>query len=222
MKGFLDGLLKGRNPSSTWPAAYATILDTYLGVVPEKFSFNGDKISPVRFVSSTGFDATDYVEITSYSHASFNEPFVLEVPDNWSHDLYYNLSLDNGFTVCWDGDVSEKGFSHAAGIAAVPEEDSEGLDLSSGPVMEKAITQSVRQNAFESFQSTDDHLMHIVGSATDKNGTKYYLTKNSWGEKSNEFGGKLYMSTSYVRLHTIAIMVHVDAIPGEIKEKLGL
>ena len=233
LKGFLDGLLKERNPSQTWPDAFASILDTYLDDVPEAVEFPGKRTTPEQFVYTTGFDMADYVEITSYTHAPFYEPFVLEVPDNWSHDLYYNVplddmieifdySLDNGYTVCWDGDVSEKGFSHKAGIAAVPEEDSEEPDLSAGPVNEKSIDQETRQEAFESFQSTDDHLMHIVGSATDKNGTKYYLTKNSWGEKSNEFGGKLYMSTSYVRLHTIAIMVHVDAIPDDIKGKLGL
>ena len=233
LKGFLDGLLKGRNPSQTWPDAFASIPDTYLGDVPEAVEFTGKRTTPEQFVYTTGFDVADYVEITSYSHASFYEPFVLEVPDNWSHDPYYNVplddmievmnyALDNGFTVCWDGDCSEKGFSHKAGIAAVPEEAGENLDLSSGPVEEKSIDQENRQIAFESFQSTDDHLMHIVGSATDKNGTKYYLTKNSWGEMSNKFGGKLYMSTSYVRLHTVAIMVHVDAIPQEIREKLGL
>jgi len=233
LKGFLDGLLKGRRPSQTWPDAYSTILDIYLGEVPETISFNGEQISPDQFVSSTGFDVSDYIEITSYSHASFYEPFVLEVPDNWSHDPFYNVplddlmeimdySLDNGFTVCWDGDVSEKAFSHKDGIAAVPEKVMEDLDLSAGPVDEKTIDQEIRQKTFETFESTDDHLMHIVGSAIDKNGTKYYLTKNSWGEKSNEFGGKLYMSTSYVRLQTVAIMVHVDAIPDEIKGKLGL
>ena len=233
LQGFLDGLLKGRKPSQTWPDAYATILDTYLGEVPEAVEFAGKRTTPEQFVYTTGFDASDYIEITSYSHAPFYEPFVLEVPDNWSHDPYYNVplddlieimdySLDNGYTVCWDGDCSDKGFSHKDGIAAIPEETGESLDLSSGPVNEKTITQSDRQKAFETFESTDDHLMHIVGSANDKNGTKYYLTKNSWGEKSNKFGGKLYMSTSYVRLHTVAVMVHVDAVPDGIKEKLGL
>jgi len=233
LKGFLDGLLKGRRPSQTWPEAYASILDTYFGEVPETFAHGGKQVTPDQFLSSTGINVEDYVEISSYSHVPFYKPFVLEVPDNWSHDPYYNVplddlmkiidySLDNGFTVCWDGDVSEKAFSHKAGIAAVPENIDEVIDLSSGPVDEKAIDQETRQEAFESFQSTDDHLMHIVGTAADKNGTKYYLTKNSWGEKSNEFGGKLYMSTAYMRLHTVAFMVHVDAIPSEIKGKLGL
>ena len=51
---------------------------------------------------------------------------------------------------------------------------------------------------------------------------RFYLTKNSWGEKSNELSRKLYMSVPYIRLHTIAIMVHKDAIPEKIRGKLGL
>ena len=233
LKGFLDGLLKSRRPSQTWPDAFASVLDTYMGEVPETFEHNDKQVSPDQFLSATGLNVEDYIEITSYSHVPFYAPFVLEVPDNWSHDPYYNVpvddlmeiidySLDNGFTVCWDGDVSEKGFSHKSGIAAVPEKLTDDLDLSAGPVDEKSIDQEARQIAFESFQSTDDHLMHIVGSATDKNGTRYYLTKNSWGEKSNEFGGKLYMSTAYVRLHTVAVMVHKDGVPQGIRGKLGL
>jgi bleomycin hydrolase len=233
LKGFLEGLLKSRRPSQTWPEAYASILDTYLGEAPEKFEHSGTEVTPGQFLAATGIEVDDYIEVTSYSHAPFYEPVVLEVPDNWSHDPYYNIplddlmaiidySLDNGFTVCWDGDVSEKAFNHTKGIAAVPESVSDELDLSDGPVDEKSIDQEVRQLAFESFQSTDDHLMHIVGTAIDKNGTKYYLTKNSWGEKSNKFGGKLYMSTAYMRLHTVAVMIHVDAVPEDIKGKLGL
>ena len=233
LEGFLGGLLKSRNPSQTWPVAYASVLDAYLGEVPGTFDYQGKQVSPEQLTSSTGFNPDDYIEITSYTHKPFYEPFVLEVPDNWSHDLYYNVpvdemmaiinySLDNGFTVDWDGDVSEKGFSHKNGIAAVPAEDSEDFDLTAGPVDEQSVDQEMRQIAFERFQATDDHLMHIVGTAVDKNGTRYYLTKNSWGEKSNSFGGKLYMSTAYVRLNTIALMVHKDAVPSELKAKLGL
>ena len=69
---------------------------------------------------------------------------------------------------------------------------------------------------------TDDHLMHITGIGNDKEGNRYYLTKNSWGPDSNNHGGFLYMSVPYVRLNTVAIMVHKDAIPDNIKEKMEL
>ncbi|MCB0589429.1 MAG: aminopeptidase, partial [Phaeodactylibacter sp.] len=74
---------------------------------------------------------------------------------------------------------------------------------------------------FESYATTDDHLMHLTGLATDQNGTKYYLTKNSWGEVS-QYKGFLYMSDAYFRMKTIGIMVHKDAIPKDIAAKLSL
>jgi bleomycin hydrolase len=132
--------------------------------------------------------------------------------------------LDNGYTVCWDGDVSEKGFSHTNGIAVVPEEKekSETETASVAPVREKTITQELRQENFDNFSTTDDHLMHLIGTAEDQNGSRFYLTKNSWGEERNALRGKLYMSVPYVRLHTIAILVHKDAVPEDIKLKLDL
>ena len=87
-------------------------------------------------------------------------------------------------------------------------------------VPEKEITQEMRQISFDNYTTTDNHLMHIIGIVRDQNGTKYYLTKNSWGTESNDLMGKLYLSESYVRLKTIAIMVHKDAIPLDIAEKL--
>ena len=134
------------------------------------------------------------------------------------------MHLDNGYTVCWDGDVSEKGFSHTNGIAVVPEGKGTGETeaTQSGPVKEKTITQELRQECFDNYSTTDDHLMHLTGTAEDQDGNRFYLTKNSWGTERNTMGGKLYMSVPYVRLHTIAILVHKDAIPKDIKVKLGI
>ena len=72
------------------------------------------------------------------------------------------------------------------------------------------------------FVTTDDHLMHITGIAKDQNGTKYYITKNSWGADGNKFGGYLNMSESYVRAKTICVMVHKDSLPKELRKKLGI
>ncbi|HBO73492.1 MAG TPA: aminopeptidase, partial [Marinilabiliales bacterium] len=102
------------------------------------------------------------------------------------------------------------------------EEQAEMLFDFTKPRNEKKITQEMRQRTFNKFQTTDDHLMHLVGTAVDQKGTPYYLTKNSWAADSNSLGGYLYMSESYIRLKTIAIQVHKDAIPEAIRIKLGL
>jgi bleomycin hydrolase len=152
-------------------------------------------------------------------------------------------SLNKGYTVNWDGDVSEKGFAHGKGVAIIPETENtaayspadakkyakmtpqertaEAYKFAS-PFPEMNITQEYRQQGFESQATTDDHLMHVTGIVKDQNGRKYYITKNSWGPESNTDGGYLNMSENYVRAKTIFVMVHKDAIPAEIRSKLGL
>jgi len=90
------------------------------------------------------------------------------------------------------------------------------------PFPEVKVTQESRQEGFDSKKTTDDHLMHLTGIVKDLNGTKYYITKNSWGTTRNPFGGFLNMSENYVRAKTIAIMVHKNAIPPDIKTRLGI
>jgi len=239
------------NPS--WLNVIKSTLDEYLGHVPENFEYNGQSFTPKSFAENFELNTDDYVEITSYTHHDFYKPFRLEVPDNWTYSDYYNVpledlmaimdnALENGYSVCWDGDVSEKGFSHSNGVAIVPvvkasafegterarwEELTEKEKLEKAynfeaPVKEKEITQEDRQQAFEAHQATDDHLMHLTGIVHDQNGTRYYVTKNSWDDDSNDSGGYLNMSGSFVRRNTIAIMVHKDAIPKGIRKKLDL
>lgn len=247
LKAYLDALVSAKDGklSKVWQDAFKSLLDTYLG--------NPDVIRKVSAERFPRFNPYDYIELTSYSHHPYYRLIDLEIPDNWSHDLYYNLpvdelmevigySLNNDYTVCWDGDVSDKGFSHANGVAIVPEKDSKALEgterarwekLSEKdknaelynfkqPGKEKEITQEMRQSAFDNFQSTDDHLMHITGMVTDQRGNRYYVTKNSWAANSNETGGYLNMSEAYLRLNTIAVMVHKNALPATIKKKLKL
>jgi len=239
LKGMLDGVIKGRKPTPVWENAYNLVLDAYLGEVPASFTFEGKTYIPESFTKYLGINPDDYIELTSYSHNPYYESFVLEMPDNWSYDGYYNLPVDDlievmkkaiteGYSVAWDGDMSDKGFSHKNGVAIVPEDDWENMSdevkdsVFVKPGKEKQITQEMRQEAFANYTVTDDHLMHLTGMAKDKNGTYYFLTKNSWGPESNDFGGYLYMSESFVRLHTMAFMIHKDALPKDIKEKLGL
>jgi bleomycin hydrolase len=121
-----------------------------------------------------------------------------------------NYSLNNGYTVCWDGDTSEKTFQHKNGKADVPEK------------QEGKVTQKMRQETFMDRSTTDDHLMHIVGLSKDAEGKTYFYTKNSWGANSNNFGGYLHLTEDYVRLKTIAIVVNKEAIPENILKKLNL
>lgn len=230
------------------------VLDTYLGKPVQSFTYKGVGYSPKSFTATLGINPDDYVEITSFTLFPFYKHGIVPIPDNWRNMNYYNVPLDeliaimdysltNGYTVSWDGDVSEKGFSHANGVAIIPE--LEKTDQYSAadkarlgkmtleertteaykfekPFPEVKVTQEFRQEGFDSKSTTDDHLMHLTGIVKDQNGTKYYITKNSWGTERNPFGGYLNMSENYVRAKTIAIMVHKNAIPVEIKTKLGL
>ena len=233
LKSFLETLTKNtrRKISPVWDDAYASVLESYLGEIPATFEYKGKQYTPHSFAEELEISTEDYVELTSFSHHPFYEQFILELPDNWSHDPYYNLPLDDlmevinysleeGYSVVWDGDVSSEAFSHRTGIAVVPAE--EDASFKAGPVEEKSIDQKYRQTLFNNFTMTDDHLMHLTGIGEDQNGKKYFLTKNSWDTDSNEYGGFLYMSDPYVRLNTIAIMVHKDAIPENILTKLGI
>ena len=246
--------VKRKNQSEQYHMIVNSILDTYLGEVPETFSYEGNTYTPKNFAKHIGINPDDYVEITSFSHFPFYTPGKIEIPDNWTHSDFYNVpvgelteimdyALNNGYTVNWDGDVSEKGFSHTNGVAINPNvmktEDFSETDRArfedmtraerleevykfEKPFPEIEVTQDIRQKGYEAFVTTDDHLMHITGIVKDQNGTKYYITKNSWGTARNKFGGYLNMSESYVKAKVIFIMVHKDAIPEAIKSKLGL
>lgn len=254
MHAIADVAVKTKQRSPEYDKLIANLFDTYLGKLPEKFTYKGKEYTPKSFAESLGLNMDDYIELTSFTHHPYYVKFDVEVPDNWEHSLMYNLPLDemmetvdyaltNGYTVCWDGDVSEKGFSFTNGVAINPEvkkvEDLSNTDRArfeklgekerleevfkfERPYPEIKVTPEVRQAGFESFVTTDDHLMHVTGITKDQNDTKYYITKNSWGTDRNKFGGYLNMSESFVRAKTIYVMVHKDAIPKAIKTKLGI
>lgn len=230
---FLDGVLKAGQPTSVWFAAFNAILETYLGKDPVSFEYNGKTYSPQSFAQDLGVNTNDYVEITSYTDMPYYEKSILVIPDNWSHDKYYNVPLDElmdvmnyslnqGYTFVWDGDMSDKGFSHKDNVAVVDDESDKEKSFLKNPVKETHIDADFRQEEYNNFNITDDHLMHITGLVKDQNGIVYYKTKNSWGTESNKFGGYLNMSTEFMRLHTVAIMVHKNAIPKELKKKLNI
>ena len=227
LTGMLDGLLKQGNKrySTAWLRAFNSVLDAYLGAYPAEFEYEGKKYTPKTFTENVvGINPDDYIELTSYKLYPYYQLVDLEVPDNWSHDLYYNVpiedlmtiikfSIENGYSVDWDGDVSEKNFSHKNGKGTLSARDTKDL--------KEMGVENTRQFTFDNQTSTDDHLMHLTGIATAADGTIYYQTKNSWGN-SNDYDGYLYMSTPFLEIKTIAILVHKDAIPKAIAKKLGL
>lgn len=231
LKGMLNGLLKRKPLSNKWPVAFESVLDTYMGATPEEFNYEGKKFTPKSFIDYLDIDPDDYINISSYTHHPFYRPFVLEIPDNYSNGSFYNLPIDeleaiiehaikSGHSIAWDGDVSEEGFSSNEGIAVLPVDESR-KDLFINPGAEQKVDQELRQKTFESYSTTDDHLMHMTGIAKDREGNKYYLIKNSWG-KRGPHKGFLYMSSAYMRLKTVSIMVHKDAIPADIAKKMLL
>jgi len=235
LKGFLKGVNKVSDQKMTtaWLPAVNGILDAYLGKKIEKFNYNGKTYTPKEFLNQEiGVNPDDYVEITSYTDAPFYSQYILRIPDNWSYNNYYNVPLDdlmkimnnslkNGYSFVFDGDVSEPGFNHKKALAVLPlSTEKENMYFKAG-LKEIKVTQEMRQKTFNSRETTDDHLMHITGMAKDQTGKIYYKTKNSWGD-SNDYGGYLFMSEEYVKLKTVAIMVHKNAIPSEILKKLKI
>lgn len=142
LKAIVDAVVKNKNKKLTpaWKQAFRTTVESYLGKVPESFTYKGKKYTPATFVSDyLQIDPDNYVEISSFTHHPFHESFILEVPDNWLSDKVYNVKLNeleetidnalkNGYTVAWGADVSHKGFSYNNGIAIIPEDDIENID----------------------------------------------------------------------------------------------
>lgn len=207
--------------SDDWRDAVDGICDAYLGKLPSSFQFEGTTYTPTSFRDHLGLSASNYVSLTSFTHHEFGESFVLEVPDNFSRGTFLNLpirdlarvvqnALEQGYTVAWDADVSEKGFSFRNGMALMPAE-GQKAELWKSVVEEEKVTQESRQKAFEAHVTTDDHLMHIVGLAEDQNGEPYFVIKNSWGG-ANPYGGRQYISMAYFKAKTIAVTMHRDAV----------
>ncbi len=229
---------KGGKITPRWQEVFESTLNTYLGTPPFEYNYLGRTFTPKSFRDSLGFNPNDYLEFTSYTHHPFYSKIDLEIPNNWSHDKYYNIpinemislidtALAKGYSVLWDGDTSEKNFDRKKGLAIVPQEEapevvSEDSDEKKveEPVKEKFITQEMRQETFDNQTTTDDHLMHITGRAKDQRGYDFYYVKNSWGTKDKKYDGYWYMSEIYIRLKTIAIMVHKDAVPDWLSSKL--
>lgn len=255
LSSYVNTVIQNKNKklSPVWLKGFEGVLDAYLGAIPEEFEVDGQKFTPKSYADSLGINPDDYVIIGSYTHHPFYESFVIEIPDNWLRGSIYNIPMDemmevinhaleNGYSVGWAADISEKGFSWKNGVAIVPDEDEPELDnleqskwevldkkekkellySFEKPIKEKTITQELRQKQFDNYLTTDDHGMVFTGIAEDQNGTRYYKVKNSWSEMGNDYNGFFFASKAFVELKTIDVWVHKDALPKTIKTKLGI
>jgi bleomycin hydrolase len=241
LKGMLDAIV--RNPdgqlSPYWMDALNGVLDAYFGKVPDKFVYNKKEYTPKSFAASLGINPDDYVEITSVTNHPYYTQFVNEIPDNWHADNIYNVSLDdmkelltssinNGYSIAWDADVSEPGFSFKKGIAVLPDVNWDTIAKDNrdsflvNPMKQMMITPEIRQHGLDNYTTQDDHGMQISGIAEDQLGDKFYLVKNSWGSKTNELKGYFYASESYILAKTTGIMVNRRSIPRGLGKKLGI
>ncbi len=240
---------KTLNPA--WKKGLQGILDAYLGQCPEEFTYEGKKYTPKSFAESLGLDWEDYVSVTSFTHHPFYTEFPVEVQDNWRQPGSWNLpiediqriidnAIENGYTVAWGGDVSEDGFTRQ-GLALLYDTenaDQTGSDmarwlkLSAAEKMSKirelgvnlvesTPTQEKRQEEFDNWTLTDDHGMLIYGIAKDQTGREYYMVKNSWGV-TGEYDGIWYMSKNFIVAKLMDFMVNRNAIPKDIRKKLGI
>ena len=238
--------------SSQWKVGLQGILDAYLGECPEKFTYEGKEYTPKSFAASLGLDFNDYVSITSYTHHPFYTGFAVEVQDNWRFPLSYNVPIDEmmqiidnavmqGYTIAWGGDVSEEGFTRQGLAYAIDTKATESLagsdmakwlkmsatkkhnliDSLGCTVPEIVPTQELRQQRFDNWELTDDHGMLIYGIAKDQNGREYYMVKNSWGE-TGDYKGTWYMTKAFIAANTMDYLVNKNAIPKQIRKKLGL
>jgi len=237
LKKVLDAYIKNDKNSTVpnWKVAVDSILDASLGKITPKFFFDGVMHTPESFLALTKIKATDYVTLTSFTHQPYNTPFVLNIPDNFSNGIFYNVELNSlvdvmnialkkGYSIALDCDVSEKTFSGKYGIAVSPNDVLDNKKALEYIVDEKDITVAYRQEEYENYNTTDDHLMHVVGMLKDQKGTIYYKVKNSWGADSKRIGngGYIYMSEAYFRLKTISILLHKDGVPKNLKKKLNI
>ena len=238
--------------SNQWKKGLQGILDSYLGACPEEFVYEGKTYTPKSFAASLGLDWNDYVSITSYTHHPFYTSFPVEVQDNWRGGRSYNVpidemmriidnALDKGYTVAWGGDVSEEGFTRnglalaydtkkaqeltgsdqARWLKLSPAQKKNAIDSLGVDAPEIVPTQEMRQEGFDNWELTDDHGMHIYGVAKDQNGKEYYMVKNSWGE-TGAYKGTWYMSKAFIAAKTMDFMINKNAIPKDIRKKLGI
>ena len=202
----------GASPRPHWQESVQAVIDKYVGSCPESFMYEGKTYTPKSFAESLGLNLDDYVSLTSFTHHPFNQWFVIEAPYKWRLKPSYNIpidqlmdvidkALDAGYTVAWGGDVS--GDFTRTGLAMLPDD--------------VQPTQQLRQEQWDDWRFTYDHVMLIYGKAIDEQGKPYYMVKNTWG-RSGLYAGIWYMSRDYIALNTTYLFLNRHALPENLQK----
>jgi len=236
LEAYLKEIVASEKVPANWKEVFEQKMDSYLGAVPKTFMYNGKMYTPETFGKEVvGLQDEKYMSLISIESRPKYCNTLMAVPDNWCYEYAFNVTMEDlirtidyalskGYTVGWGADVSEKSFSWRNGLALVPEKDYKDLSEAEQKDYfhvywnEKQITPQMRQEAFDNYETTDDHAMQIVGLAKDQKGREYYIVKNSWGT-SNDNKGYLYVSKNYVRYKTMNIIVNQKGTPKDLVRK---
>lgn len=231
LKAYLDDVLSKNKDTvpGDWKDGFIKILNSYLGQPPAEFDYNGKHYTPTTFAADYVLQKpADFIGFTSFTHHPYYSSFVMEVPDNYNSNAYYNLPLDEfiqttkdcimkGYTITWDADVSNGGFQQQKGIAMWVNGKDESKALPA--FTEKPYTADIRQQLFDKQVTQDDHLMQITGIVKDSTGKEYFVVKNSWGLRG-PFAGYIYVSIPYFAINTISVLVNKKAVPVKVMKEI--
>lgn len=203
------------SPKSKWKDSVQAVIEKYVGRCPKTFTYEGRTYTPHSFARFLGLNFDDYVSLTSYTHHPFYKWFIIESPYKWRLKPSYNIpieelvevldrALDAGYTVAWGGDVT--GDFTRTGLAMLPDS--------------VIPTQQMRQEQWDDWSFTYDHVMLIYGKAEDEQGKTYYMVKNSWGE-TGPYMGTWYMSRDYIKLNTTYLFLNRHALPRALCKAVG-
>ncbi len=228
--------------SIVWPSMVEKILDVYLGEVPESFEYDGVKYDAKSFADKYALDINNYIQIAAFTHRPLHENFIMEIPDNWTNTLSYNMTLDElmsaldkalekGYTVGWAQDVSDKGFSRKYGVGVCLEDDVEKIRESNPKFYKKMSDEEILQALYtfeyimpekviteEMHQTAYDNWQTGDDHSMLIVGTAHDQNGTKYYKVKNSWGeagpykGYWYCSESFVRLHTVFFTVNKKAL----------
>ena len=190
------------------------ILNRYMGAPPERFTWQGNEMTPQEFLKTTGLNMDDYISTMSTSYYPFYTFQEFRAPDNWWHSKDYlnlplnvwlkviRLAMKDGYTVNIGGDTSEPGKCGEKDIAFVPSFD----------IPTNYINQDSREFRIYNRTTGDDHGIHMVGH-TRHRGWNWYLIKDSGrSARKGRFDGYYMFREDYIKLKMLTFTVHKDML----------